>query len=645
MSIQSELDRLGIDGYLDKYRDKDLLRLLTCGSVDDGKSTLIGRLLHDSSMVYEDQLEAAKRDSRRFGTTGEDIDFALLVDGLEAERQQGITIDVAHRYFTTDKRKFIIADTPGHEQYTRNMATGASNCQLAVILIDARKGVLDQTRRHSFICSLLGIKHIVVAVNKMDLVDYSEETFDRIRNDYAGFASKLQVQDIHFIPISALRGENVVQGCERMPWYTAGPLLDYLESVHIGSDRNLLDFRFPVQSVLRPNLDFRGYAGTIASGIVRVGDEVVALPSGRQSRIKSIVSFDGDLSVAHTPMSVTLTLTDEIDVSRGDVLSTINNTPRLETRFEAMLAWMATEPMNPGKAYVLKLATSTTAATIADVRYRTNINSMRQEDVDRLELNEIGRVEIETTQPLAVDAYPKNRSMGGFILIDRLSNATVAAGMIVDRNPADKTLARRRSAADARSNIRVQRGMLSSQQRNERLGQKPFTLWLTGLPRSGKTSIAFALEKELFERRRFVQVLDGEVLRAGISSDLGFSPSDRWEHQRRAAEIARLNGLVGVISIVALVSPLVADREQARRIIGPERFHEIHCDAPVEACEARDANELYSRARRGEIDGLTGVDAPYEPPTAPLLRLDTVGNDVAASVRQVIAELERRGLV
>jgi bifunctional enzyme CysN/CysC len=644
MSIQTELDRLGIEGYLEKYRRKDLLRLLTCGSVDDGKSTLIGRLLHDSAMVYEDQMAAARKDSKRYGTTGDEVDFALLVDGLEAERQQGITIDVAYRYFTTDKRKFIIADTPGHEQYTRNMATGASNCQLAVILIDARKGVLDQTRRHSFICSLLGIRHIVVAVNKMDLVDYSEEVYERIRADYEDFAAKLQVQDIHFIPMSALRGENVVEPAQTMPWFSGGPLLDYLENVHIASDRNLIDFRFPVQNVLRPNLNFRGYAGTVASGIVRVGDEIVALPSGRQSRVKTIESYGGQLTEAHAPMSIVLTLADEIDVSRGDVLSTLNNTPRLETRVEAMLVWMAEVPMEAGRAYVLKHTTNTTTATVTDVRYRINVNSMRKEDADRLALNEIGRVEIEVMRPLAVDAYGKNRQMGAFILIDRLTNTTLAAGMIVDRAPAEKTLARRRASADAGRNIRAQRSLVGIDERCERLGQRPFTLWLTGLPRSGKTSLAYALEKELFARGRHAHVLDGENLRAGISSDLGFSPADRWEHQRRAAQIARLDNERGLITIVSLVSPIEADREQARRIVGAERFFEVHCDASVEACEARDQNELYARARRGEIEGLTGVDAPYEAPRDPLVRLDTENVPLGENLERLLRSLAERGL-
>jgi len=645
MSIETELDRLGIDGYLEDYRKKDLLRFLTCGSVDDGKSTLIGRLLHDASMVCDDQLAAAKRDTARFGTTGEEIDYALLVDGLEAERQQGITIDVAYRYFTTDRRKFVIADTPGHVQYTRNMATGASNCDVAVILIDARKGVLDQTRRHSFIAALLGIKHLVVAVNKMDLVEYRREAFETIRAEYVDFAAKLQVSDLHFIPMSALRGENVVHRSREMPWFLGGPLLDHLESVQIAGDRNLVDFRMPVQLVLRPNADFRGYAGTIASGVVRTGDEVVALPSGRRSRVRSIrATGPGEIGEAFAGMAVVLTFEDEIDVSRGDLLAPVRNVPALRTRHEAMVVWMNETPLANGRTYLLKHTSSTVEARVKDLRYRTNVNTLRREDTATLEANEIGRVELETTRPIAADAYQKSRKLGAFILIDRLTNATVGAGMFVDRTPAEASLGRLSSSGDAASNIHPRRNLVAADERQKRLGQRPFTLWLTGLPRSGKTSIAFALERKLFDRGALVRVLDGEVLRSGVSRDLGFSPDDRWEHQRRAAEIARLDNELGVISIVALVSPLESDREEARRIVGPERFLEIHCDAPVAVCEARDPEQLYARARRGEIAQFTGVDAPYEPPKAPMLRLDTAGPPLEASVAAVLAELGRRGL-
>jgi bifunctional enzyme CysN/CysC len=646
MTIVSELDRLGIAGYLDSYTDKELLRFLTCGSVDDGKSTLIGRLLHDSDMVYDDQLAAAVRDTKRFGTTGEALDFALLVDGLEAERQQGITIDVAYRYFTTPRRKFIIADTPGHEQYTRNMATGASNCDLAVILIDARRGVLDQTRRHSFICSLLGIKHVVVAINKMDLVDWSADVYDKIRADYVDFAAKLNLPDVHFIPMSARFGDNVVIRSANTPWYQGPPLLDYLETVHIASDRNLIDFRMPVQTVLRPNLDFRGFAGTIASGTVKIGDELVSLPSGRQSKVKSIINLGHEVAEAFAPMAVTITLQDEIDASRGDVFAPLANTPRLETRIEAMVVWMAESALEIGKSYLIRHTSNTTSATVAKVRYKTNVNTLQQEAANGLALNEIGRVEIETMRPLAVDPYRSNRQMGAFILIDRLTNATVGAGMIVDRTPAEKSLARRRASADAGRNVRApKRSTIQPSERSQRLGQQPFTLWLTGLPRSGKTSIAAALEEELFRQGKLALVLDGERMRGGLSADLGFSSADRWEHQRRAAEVARIQNELGVIAIVALVSPVHADRDQARRIIGDDRFLLVHCDAPVEVCEARDENQLYARARRGEIEGLTGVDAPYEIPEQPWLRLDTVHTSVADNVAKLVAALSDRGLL
>ncbi|MCC6784609.1 MAG: adenylyl-sulfate kinase, partial [Planctomycetes bacterium] len=555
-------------------------------------------------------------------------------------------IDVAYRYFTTPRRKFIIADTPGHEQYTRNMATGASTCDLAVILIDARKGVLDQTRRHSFIVSLLGIKHVVVAINKMDLVDWSPEVYERIRADYVDFAAKLALGDVHFIPMAARFGDNVVLRSDKTPWYQGPPLLDYLETVHIASDRNLIDFRLPVQNVLRPNLDFRGFAGTIASGTIGVGDEIVSLPSGRQSRVKSIITCGREVREAFAPMAVTLTLADEIDASRGDVFAPVNNTPRLETRIEAMVVWMAEAPLEPGRSYLLKQTTNSTAATIGGVRYRTNVNSLHQEKTNTLGLNEIGRVEIETMRPLAVDPYRSNRQMGAFILVDRLTNATVGAGMIVDRTPAEKALSRRRSSADAGKDVRAaQRSSVTQEQRRSRLGQQPFTLWFTGLPRSGKTSLAFALEKALFERGRFAHVLDGERLRAGLSSDLGFSAADRWEHQRRAAEVAHLQNDLGLISIVALISPIEADRAQAQRIVGEGQFLEVHCDAPIEVCESRDTNDLYGRARRGEIRGLTGVDAPYEAPRAPFLRLDTAKVSVADNVARVLAALEARGLL
>ncbi|MDO8349306.1 MAG: sulfate adenylyltransferase subunit CysN, partial [Planctomycetota bacterium] len=467
-------------------------------------------MLYDSQQVFDDVLAATRKASARFGTTGDDLDLALLTDGLQAEREQGITIDVAYRYFATDRRKFIIADTPGHVQYTRNMATGASNCDLAVILIDARYGVLEQTRRHSFICSLLGIQHFVIAVNKMDLVGWSEQRFGEIRDAYGEFAARLQVRDIHFIPMSALKGENVVRRGDSMPWFQGSPLLDWLETVHVASDRNLVDLRFPVQHVLRPNLDFRGYAGTVASGVLRVGDPIAVVPSGKQSKVKSIVTFEGPIQEAFAPMSVVLTLTDEVDVSRGDMLVAPNNAPPLENSLEAMCVWFSEEPLQTGKQYLVKHTTAQTAAIVSDVRYRINVADLHREPATGLQMNEVGRIHLECARPLAADAYAKNRTTGSFILIDRLTNATVGAGMIVERKIAADALKRRRASADAGSNVRLQnKRCVSPEARKARLGQEPFVLWITGLPRAGKSSLAYGLEKLLFEQQQHVQVLDG----------------------------------------------------------------------------------------------------------------------------------------
>ena len=639
----NELDRLGIEAYLERYQNKELLRFLTCGSVDDGKSTLIGRLLYDAGAVFEDQLAAAIRDTRKYGTTGEELDYALLIDGLSAEREQGITIDVAYRYFATARRKFIITDTPGHEQYTRNMATGASNADLAVILVDARKGVLDQTRRHAFIVSLLGLKHVVVAVNKMDLVDYDPAVFDRIRTDFMDFAAKLQITDLHFIPVSALRGDNIVQRSNRTPWYEGTTLLDLLETVHIASDRNLIDLRFAVQQVIRPNLDFRGYAGNVLAGVIREGDEVIALPSGQRSRVKAIHTFDGEREEAFPPLAVTLQLADEIDISRGDMLVHPNNAPDMGNHLEAMLVWMDGQALIPGHGYLLKHTCNQTSATVDALRYRMNVNSLHREPADHLALNEIGRVTLSTARPLTFDPYQKNRTSGAFILIDRLSNATVAAGMILDRASTDTTLARRRSAPDAGSNLRLQPSRITLEDRRVRLAQQPFTVWLTGLPRAGKSSLAFALEAALFERGHTTHVLDGENLRLGISRDLGFTPEDRWENQRRAAEIARLCNELGLISIVALASPLAADRAQARRIIGAERFIEVYCASPLAVCEQRDSDGLYARARAGELHNVTGIDAPYEAPSRPDITLDTGSIDLDSNLNRMLDLLEQRG--
>jgi bifunctional enzyme CysN/CysC len=643
--ITTELDRLGIEAYLQNYRDKSLLRFLTCGSVDDGKSTLIGRLLHDADQVFEDHLSAVRKDTGKYGTTGEAIDFALLVDGLQAEREQGITIDVAYRYFATDRRKFIIADTPGHVQYTRNMATGASHCDLAIILIDARRGVLEQTRRHAFIATLLGIRHLVVAINKMDLVDYSREVFETIRTEFGAFAAKLNATDIHFIPLSGLRGENVVHRSPNMPWYQGSPLLDHLENVHIASDKNLVDLRMPVQLVLRPNLDYRGFCGTIASGVMRKGDPVVSLPSGRKSKVKSIDTFDGSLNEAFAGMAVTVTLEDEIDASRGDTLASPNNSPNVDHDVEAMIVWMAEEPMQPGNRYIVKQTTNSSSVTVTDLRYRMNVTTLRKEDANALALNEIGRVRLESMRPLQWDPYGKNRSTGSFILIDRMTNATVAAGMILDRTTAERATDRRRRSGDAGTNLVTHASHVSKDERAKRLHQEPLAIWFTGLPRSGKTPTAFALEQELYRRGYAAHVLLGTNLRTSLSRDLGFSGEDRWEHQRRAAEVAKVSCDAGLIAIGALIAPLASDRAQARAIIGAERFVEVYCSASLSVCEQRDTTGLYAAAREGQLRNVTGIDAPYEPPTSPDFVLPTGTESPEACAKLLCDFLEQKGLL
>lgn len=486
-----DLSQEDIHAYLARHQKKELLRFLTCGSVDDGKSTLIGRLLHDTKMIYEDQLAAVKRDSEKVGTTGAgEIDLALLTDGLKAEREQGITIDVAYRYFSTDRRKFIIADTPGHEQYTRNMATGASTCQLAIILIDARHGVMTQTRRHSFIVSLLGIRHVVVAINKMDLVDYSQEVFERIKADYTGFVAKLDLHDITFIPMSALKGDNVASKSDAIPWYSGPPLLDHLETVHIASDRNLTDFRFPVQYVIRPDLNFRGFAGTVASGVVRKGDEVMVLPSGKRSKVKSIVTYDGELEEAFAPQAVTLTLADEVDVSRGNMLVLPKNVPNVSSEIEAMVVWMAEQPLVPGRSYTIKQTTQQVTAEVSSFRYGVDVNTLEHRAIARLELNEVGHVQLSLTQPLACDPYRTNAATGAFILIDRLSNSTVGAGMILEagtgRGPGDAWV------AEPAANLKPRDSLITPAEREQRFGQVPVTVLLVGLTGSGKGHIATA---------------------------------------------------------------------------------------------------------------------------------------------------------
>ncbi len=644
MSHQSDLIATDIDAYLAQHERKELLRFLTCGSVDDGKSTLIGRLLYDSKMIYEDQLAAVKRDSAIHGTTGGDFDPALLTDGLKAEREQGITIDVAYRYFSTAKRKFIIADTPGHEQYTRNMATGASTCDLAIILIDARHGVVTQTKRHSFITSLLGIKHVLVAVNKMDLVDYSQDVYERIKTDYTDFAARMVVDDVHFLPMSALLGDNVVEPSDNMPWYDGSTLMHMLENVHIASDRNLIDFRFPVQLVNRPHLDFRGYCGTIASGIVRVGDEIMVLPSRKNSCVKEIVCHGGNLQEAFAPLAVTLTLDDEIDVSRGDTIVHVGNVPKVASQFEAMIVWMDDEAMVPGKQYLIKQCNKTSPGTISTLRYRVDVNTLRRQDAPTLTLNEIGRCKVKINQQFIFDGYRRNRSMGSFVVIDRLSNRTVGAGMILDRSTSEEGAGHWDDEPQSEK-LHTEHGNVMAIHRAARFGQKPCTVLLTGLSGAGKSSTAYTLERRLFDDGRAVTVLDGQNMRLGISKDLGFTAEDRSENLRRSAEVAKLINDAGMICICAFASPREDVRQKAAEVVGTERFLVVHLSAPVEVCRQRDQEGLYSAADAGEIADFPGVSSPYEEPATAALTLNTAEDSVIACVDKIVKLLEQRGFV
>ncbi|MFT4582695.1 MAG: bifunctional enzyme CysN/CysC [Gammaproteobacteria bacterium] len=644
MSHQSDLIATDIDAYLAQHERKELMRFITCGSVDDGKSTLIGRLLYDSKMIYEDQLATLQKDSKIHGTTGGDFDPALLTDGLKAEREQGITIDVAYRYFSTAKRKFIIADTPGHEQYTRNMATGASTADLAIILVDARHGIMTQTRRHSFITSLLGIKHVLVAINKMDLVDYSESVYDKIRADYQEFAARLDIPDLHFIPISALLGDNVVDPTEKMSWYQGRTLMNFLESVYIGSDRNLEDFRMPVQYVNRPNLDFRGYCGTIGSGTIRKGEEILVLPSRKTSRVKEIVTQDGSIDEAVAPSAITLTLEDEIDISRGDFIVRPGNLPRVNDRFQAMIVWMDEEALVPGKTYVFKHTTNSVTGTISTLRYVVDVNTLHRKDAPVLKLNEIGRCEIKLTKPIAYDGYRRSRATGAFIIIDRITNVTVGAGMIQDRaDDADRhdhwdDIAQAQSLQERLSHV-------SLEERSARFGQRPVTLLLTGLTGAGKTTISYALERRLFDQGRACAVLDGENIRLGINRDLGFSAEDRSENLRRAVELAKLMNDAGMICMVGLIAPDASVRLRAAEALGDDRCLVVHLTAPIEVCRARDTEGHYARADAGEIANFPGVSTPYEAPENPDLVLPTHELSVDECVGQLVTLLEDQGFI
>ncbi|HSK22846.1 MAG TPA: sulfate adenylyltransferase subunit CysN [Egicoccus sp.] len=634
---QSALIANDIEAYLAEHERKGLLRLLTCGSVDDGKSTLIGRLLHDAGMIYADHLAALESDSASVGTTGDRPDLALLMDGLQAEREQGITIDVAYRYFSTARRKFVIADTPGHVQYTRNMVTGASTAELAIILVDARHGIVEQTRRHRFIASLLGIRRIVVAVNKMDLVGYAHERFAAIRAEYERFAAGLDPAETYVIPICALEGDNVVAGSTRMPWFDVPPLLEHLETVDVAADADLSRLRFPVQLVTRPDRSFRGFAGTVAAGLLRPGQEVLALPSGVRSRVARIVTYDGDLEVAGPGRAVTVTLTDEIDVSRGDLLVDPVEPPQRAHDLDADVVWLTGESARVGRQYLLHSVNGPSNATVAAIHHRVDVNTRRREPADELAVNDIARVTLRCDRELAFDTYAVNRTTGSFVLIDRLTNATVAAGMIAgvasgwERVPP--------------AGLAQQDSPITAPERAARLRQQPATVLITGMTGAGKSTIAAALERRLFDRGATAVRLDGQNLRLGISRDLGFAPEDRSENLRRAAEIAALMARHGLITIVAVQAPEAAVRERVRDLLGEQHFLEVHVDADEQTRRARDPRGLYAAADRGELSHLPGVTSRFDTPVRPDLHLDTGALGIAACVERIIDELDARGLL
>jgi bifunctional enzyme CysN/CysC len=628
MAHQSALIAEDIEAYLKAHEVKSLLRFLTCGSVDDGKSTLIGRLLYDSKMIFEDQLAALEADSKRIGTQGGEIDFALLVDGLAAEREQGITIDVAYRFFSTDKRKFIVADTPGHEQYTRNMVTGASTADAAVILIDARKGVLTQTRRHSYLVSLLGIRHVALAINKMDLVGFDEAVFDQIVAEYREFADQIGIETFTAIPMSALKGDNITEPSAATPWYSGPPLMRWLEDLPVEDDLREKPFRMPVQWVNRPNLDFRGFSGLVASGVIRPGDKVKVLPSGRESRIGRIVTFAGDLDEAVAGQSVTLTLKDEIDVSRGDVLAAAKAPPEVADQFEATLVWFDDEHMLPGRPYLLKLGTRTVSAQVTEPKYKVNVNTLEHLAAKRLELNEIGVVNISTDAPLAFDPYTENKDLGGFILIDRISNRTVGAGLL--------HFALRRS-----QNIHWQALDVDKRARADQKGQVGRVIWFTGLSGAGKSTIANLVEKKLHAEGKHTYLLDGDNVRHGLNKDVGFTEEDRVENIRRVAEVAKLMVDAGLIVLVSFISPFRAERRMARELLEDGEFVEVFVDTPIAEAERRDVKGLYAKARAGQLKNFTGVDSPYEPPEHAEIRIDTTRLAPEAAAEAIVGFLER----
>ncbi len=616
-----------IDAYLEQHQHKTMLRFITCGSVDDGKSTLIGRLLYDSKMIFEDQLAALESDSKKVGTQGQEIDFALLVDGLAAEREQGITIDVAYRFFGTEKRKFIVADCPGHEQYTRNMVTGASTADLAVILVDARKGVLVQTRRHSYLCHLIGIRNLVLAVNKMDLVDYDPAVFDAIVKDYAEFAKSIGIESFTALPISGFKGDNITALSANTPWYKGPTLVEHLETVEVLSSVDAdKPFRLPVQWVNRPNLDFRGFSGLIATGSVKPGDEVRVLPSGKTSTVTRVVTLDGDLDEAVAGQSVTLCFADEIDCSRGNVIAAADNPPQAADQFEATLVWLNDEAMHVGRAYWLKLGSQTVSVTVQQPKYAVNVNTMEHIAVKTLDLNAIGVAEIITDKAIVFEPYADNRALGGFILIDKLTNATVAAGMI--------HFSLRRA-----QNVHWQPTDLTREDHARLKNQTPKVLWFTGLSGAGKSTIANEVEKRLNVMNRHTFLLDGDNVRHGLNKDLGFTEADRIENIRRVGEVAKLMVDAGLIVLTAFISPFRAEREMVRRMLPEGEFIEIYVDTPLEVAEARDVKGLYKKARSGQLANFTGIDSPYEAPEAPEIRVNTAEMTAEEAARYIIAQL------
>ena len=624
MAHISELISTDIESYLKSHEEKSLLRFITCGSVDDGKSTLIGRMLYESQMLFDDQLSALKSDSKKIGTQGDEIDFALLVDGLAAEREQGITIDVAYRFFSTDKRKYIVADTPGHEEYTRNMATGASTADVAIILIDAKQGVLTQTRRHSFIVSMVGVKKVLLAVNKLDLVDYSEEVYRQIVSDYSDFAeSALDIDSITAIPISALLGDNVVERSEKTPWYTGETIMEYLENIEVRNQRKQASFRMPVQWVNRPNPNFRGFSGLIASGETKIGDKVRLHPGGKESSIASIVTWEGELQQASVGQSVTITLNDEIDVSRGDTIAVSTDPCAESDQFQSRILWMNDNPMIPGRQYIFKSNTQTTTLTLGKLKHRIDVNTLNHLPAKTLELNEIGVCNISLDKRIAFDPYDDNRTMGGFIVIDRLSNNTVGMGLI--------DFALRRS-----ENIHWQKMDVSKESRAEQKSQAAKIIWFTGLSGSGKSSIANILEKKLQALGKHTITLDGDNMRHGLNRDLGFTAADRVENIRRVGEVAKLMVNSGLICITSFISPFESERKMARSLVSENEFIEVFIDTPLSVCEERDVKGLYAKARSGEIPNFTGISSPYESPEKPEIRIDTTKQSPEEAANQII---------